>query len=324
MPSSPETKILPRPQPDVGTWIEVRVSSEDATALEPVAILFDRLGRGGAVLEETPESGAFLLKTYLPDDEAGVTAQVEVEIGLALLRRAYPSLGEPSFRRLDPADWTEAWKRGYRTQHIGRSLVIVPSWEAYTPRPGEHVLHLDPGMAFGTGLHETTRLCLELLEEYLTPGCRVLDLGTGSGILAIAAALLGADAVLALDADPQAVRVAEENVRRNRVEGRIHVRQATLLGGEGGEWEPPVLPLEEAGGPFHLAVVNILADVIVGLLRAGLAGWLVGGGALIASGIVAEQVGEVARAAQEAGLEVAERRTSGSWAALVGRRRLTA
>jgi len=320
MPSGPEAGKAPRHDSKAAGWIEVQMPSEDPGALEAVAALFDRLGRGGAVLEQPADGGPILVKTYLTTDQAAAAVRVEVEIGLALLQKVHPSLGEPAFRPMHRDDWAEAWKQGYHTQHIGRSLVVVPSWETYAPQPGQRTIHLDPGMAFGSGLHETTRLCMELLEAFLVPGSQVLDVGTGSGILAIAATLLEAGPVVALDTDPQAVEVAKENVRRNHAEEAIEVRWATVPGGEGGEWEAPVLGPEEAGAPFDLIVVNILADVAAGMIGAGLPRWLSPGGLLIVSGIILEQAGETGEAMQEMGLELLERRDSGAWTALVGQR----
>ncbi|MBC7223549.1 MAG: 50S ribosomal protein L11 methyltransferase, partial [Anaerolineae bacterium] len=283
MPSSPE--------PHGPEWIEVTVAcpASDVEAQQAVAALFQRWGQGGAVLEEAPGEEHIRLKTYLPADSPGAAVRKEVEIGLALLRHLYPHLGEPVFRHLAQDDWAQAWKRAYQLQRIGRSLVIVPSWEPYAPRAGEHVVRLDPGLAFGTGLHETTRLCLALLEVHLRPGARLADVGTGSGILAIAAARLGAAQVVALDADPIAVRAARENVARNQVKGVVQVRWGTVPGGEENPWGAPVLGYEEVGGPFHLVLVNILAEAVIQMLRTGLVGWLAPGGLLIASGMLTRQ-----------------------------------
>jgi len=321
MPSSPEAldEASP-PTPESLAWVEVSIASTALEALAAAVPLFERWGRGGAVLEEVPGEGRACLKTYLPADPSGERAREELALGLALLQRLYPDLPEPTFRRLEPDDWAEAWKQAYRTQHIGRTLAIVPSWEAYAPRPGERVVRLDPGLAFGTGLHETTRLCLELLEAHLQPGTRLLDVGTGSGILAIAAAALGAAQVVALDADPLAVRAARGNVARNGLEGAVQVQWGTVPGGEDNEWGAPVLGLEGLGGPFQGVVANILAEPVVRMLRAGLPGWLVPGGVLIASGFLVRQEAHVAQTFREGGLAVVERREAGEWAALVGQK----
>ncbi len=321
MPSSPDAPEGAHPPTSESlAWVEVVLTSTSPEALGAAVPLLERWGQGGAVLEEIPGEGGFRLKAYLPADPAGERAREELTLGLALLQRLYPDLSEPTFRRLEPDAWAEAWKRAYRTQHIGRTLAIVPSWEDYAPRPGEHVVRLDPGMAFGTGLHETTRLCLELLEEHLWPGMRLLDVGTGSGILAIAAASLGAAQVVALDADPLAVRAARENAARNGVEGTVEVRWGTVPGGEDNEWGAPVLDLEALGGFFHGAVANILAEPVIRMLRAGLPQWLAPGGVFIASGFLVRQEPAVAEVLRASGLALAGRREAGEWAALVGRK----
>ena len=126
-------------------------------------------------------------------------------------------------------DWNEVWKRFYKPFRAGTHLVVKPTWEAYTPQPGDLIMEIDPGMAFGSGTHETTGMCLELLEQVLKPGDRVMDVGTGSGILAIGAALLGSQDVLAVDIDPTAVKVAKENIAQNHLENRIRATVGNLL-----------------------------------------------------------------------------------------------
>jgi ribosomal protein L11 methyltransferase len=184
--------------------------------------------------------------------------------------------------------------------------VIVPQWQAYTPVPAEIVITLDPGMAFGTGTHPTTRLCLEALERVLSPGMRVLDLGTGSGVLAIAAAKGGAARVLALDIDDLAVAAARENVRANGVSDVVRVGAGSLDG---------------AGEGYDLVLVNILARVICALLDEGLAQALQPGGIVVASGIIDDQEPEVREALAKSKIEVIERVVECDWVALVGQRR---
>jgi ribosomal protein L11 methyltransferase len=224
--------------------IEVSLSGLDDEATPAVISLFDQWGRGGAVVEQAPgKKGGTTLKTYLlsEDDES----LRQIEIGLALLDRARHTstpgdstaihlLPKPRIRFLSEKDWAEAWKTHYDVLRVGRRLVIKPTWRDYDRLPDDLVIELDPGMAFGSGLHPTTRLCLEALEDYLQPGTRVLDVGTGSGILAIAAARLGASQVLALDSDPLAVRVADENVVLNGVESVVRIEVGTVKIGESG------------------------------------------------------------------------------------------
>jgi len=206
-------------------------------------------------------------------------------------------------RHIAEADWAEAWKQHLRVLHIGRRIVVRPSWLTYTPDEGEVVVVLDPGMAFGTGLHPTTQMCLMALEEHLRPGMRLLDLGTGSGILAIAGAKLGAGSVLALDTDPQAVAVAAENVRHNGVADRVRVAEGSLA---------------QVDDRFDLVVVNILAVVIIEMLEQGLARRVAPGGRLILAGLIADQEPDVAEALRRAGLEPVERRQIDDWVGLVG------
>jgi ribosomal protein L11 methyltransferase len=191
-------------------------------------------------------------------------------------------------RRVREEDWAHAWKRFFRVERIGRRLVVCPSWRRHRPAPGEVVLRLDPGMAFGTGQHPTTRLCLALLEDYVRPDARVLDVGTGSGILAIAAALLGASEVLALDIDPVAVRVAEANAAANGVGERVRVLQGTLDG------------RGPASGRYDCIVANISAEATLEMAPALVAA-LRAGGVAIVSGITAGRAEECAEALTAAG-----------------------
>jgi len=181
--------------------------------------------------------------------------------------------------------------------------VIKPPWQEHKSQPGEVVIELDPGMAFGTGLHPTTQMCLQALEEHLGPGAKVLDLGTGSGILAIAAAKLGAGYVLALDNDPLAVRAAQANVQSNGVQNIVSVELGSL---------------DKATDRFDLLFVNILARVIIELAGQGLMDRVRPTGLLIAAGIIEEQEAEVTAALREQGLEIVERRQEKDWVTLVG------
>ena len=185
--------------------------------------------------------------------------------------------------------------------------MIKPSWQEHQPRPDEVVIELDPGMAFGTGLHPTTRMCLQALEEHLKPGAKVLDLGTGSGILAIAAAKLGAGSVLALDNDPLAVKAVRANVQSNGVQDLVTVELGSL---------------DKATEEFELVLVNILARVIIELADQGLVDRVRPTGLMIAAGIIEEQEAEVAAALVEHGMGIVERRREKDWVTLVGGWRL--
>jgi ribosomal protein L11 methyltransferase len=310
-------------------WLEISVST-DGEAAEAVVELFNRYGHGQAVIEtpldcfeheldEATQSATAVIKTYLPLDASSAQVRQRLEEGLWHLAQLYP-IPEPEIRELDEEGWAEAWKQQYHRLRIGRRTVIVPAWETYEPGSGEVVIRLEPGMAFGTGLHPTTRLCLEAMETAVLPGNRVLDVGTGSGVLAIAAALLAAGSVIALDADPVAVRVASENVAANGVAGQVEVWHGSLPGGESVPLSFAVegsLPLLEAG-EFDLVVVNILAPVIAGMAPA-LAARTRLGGRLIAAGLIAEQETAVVDALQSQGLQIAGRSQEEDWVCLVAK-----
>jgi ribosomal protein L11 methyltransferase len=298
--------------------IEITLSGLSEEAARAVIDLFEQWGRGGAVIEEIAGDRAETrVKTYLLAEDDNSLRQIE--IGLELLARAGQgaapggsatagrSLPGPEIRFLAETDWAEAWKTSYQVLHVGRRLVIKPTWRGYTPQPGEVIIEIDPGLAFGSGLHPTTRLCLEALESYVRPGEAVLDVGTGSGILAIAAARLGASHVLALDTDPLAIQVAGENVHLNQVTSTVQVRPGSI--------PVPASQLPGAG----LIVANILAETIVELSPA-LAANLLPGGLLIASGIIAERADRVAASLAEHGLSPVEERRDGDWVALIARR----
>lgn len=200
-------------------------------------------------------------------------------------------------------DWAEYWKRFYKPLRLGKRLVVRPSWEAYKALPDDLVIDLDPGMAFGTGTHESTALCVELIERHYQGG-KVLDLGTGSGILAIAAAKLGAQEVLAIDIDPLAVRTAQENVDNNKLASVITVRRGDLLQG--------------IEGSFDFAVANILADVII-MLCVPLKRQLKPGAVFVCSGIIRDREDDVRAALEAAGYAPLERLLKGEWVALAVR-----
>jgi len=230
-----------------------------------------------------------------------------LEEALWHLGQIYP-IPDPQFRELAERDWAAAWKKHYPLMRIGRRIVVKPPWLEHSPGSEEVVIELDPGMAFGTGIHPTTQMCLAELEERLGAGVRVLDLGTGSGILAIAAAKLGAAKVLALDTDPIAVEVARANVIANGVERIVEVQLGSL----------GALDLEPWA--FDLMAVNILAEVIVALVKEGLLTHLERDGLIIAGGIIETREKEVAAALQRAGLAITGRRRERDWVTLVGRR----
>lgn len=198
-------------------------------------------------------------------------------------------------------DWSECWKQYYKPFRAGKHLVIKPSWENWNAAPGDLIIELDPGMAFGTGTHETTAMCVEMIEKHYHGG-KVLDVGTGSGILAIAAARLGADSVLGVDIDPMAVRVAQENVEKNGLSREIDIRQGDLVAG-----------LDNVQCQF--AVANILADVIA-LLAAPLKAHLTANATFVCSGILKEREQDVVDVLTRNGYQLFDRMQKGDWVAL--------
>ena len=198
-------------------------------------------------------------------------------------------------------DWSECWKQYYKPFRAGQHLVIKPSWENWNAAPGDLIIELDPGMAFGTGTHETTAMCVEMIEKHYHGG-KVLDVGTGSGILAIAAARLGADSVLGVDIDPMAVRVAQENVEKNGLSREIDIRQGDLVAG-----------LDNVQCEF--AVANILADIIA-LLAAPLKAHLTANATFVCSGILKEREQDVVDVLTRNGYQLFDRMQKGDWVAL--------
>jgi len=301
-------------------WVEVSVVVDAETA-EAVNALFEQHGDGGAVVEEVPlqpglvderelrdapapEGGLAVrrvIKAFLPaGDEARLEALRQALWHLSQLR----PLPEPEIRELGPADWAEAWKSGYQVLTVGPRMRIVPSWIPYEPAPGEVTITLDPGMAFGTGLHPTTQLCLQALEDLIVPGMRVLDVGTGSGILAIAAAKLGAAEVLGLDIDMIAVRTARENMQLNGVDSVVRVERGSVDTAD--------------HGAYDLVLANILAEINA-RLAPDLARHTAPQGWLVASGILDTREPVVTQAFAAAGLEVARCWQQEDWLALGAR-----
>jgi ribosomal protein L11 methyltransferase len=325
------------------SWLELSVECEQE-AVESVSELFATIGYNGGVAVEQPFIGSpdgpeyvidlnvpVVVRTYIPADEHAAGARERVERGLwalGMLRE----VGQLQTRSLEEEDWANAWKVHYPIRRIGERWVIVPSWLAYEPQPGDLVLELDPGMAFGTGLHPTTQLCLRLIERYGQAGQRALDLGCGSGILAIGLAKLGATSVLAVDNDPIAVAATAENVERNGT-AQVEVVEGSLGSGTdlphwlGSDWGTNQRAAAAAKGPvtlrpnaeFDLIAANILANVHV-LLANDLSQALRPGGILVTSGIIANRAQDVEQAFAEAGLVPLERLEEGDWVALVHRR----
>jgi ribosomal protein L11 methyltransferase len=315
-------------------WLELSVTC-DPEAVEAVSELFSRHVEGGVAIEEpydlrddgqahVPVPGAPVsVRAYVPADAAGEEARARVEEGLWYLGRIdLGKVGSLAVRQVAEEDWANAWKEHYHVLHLGRRTVIKPSWRDYEPAPGEVIVELDPGMAFGTGLHPTTRSCLVVLEATIRPGDRVLDVGTGSGILALAALKLGAERVLAMDVSDVAVAAARANAAANSVAERLDVRHATLEGAAGEPYFPLPPGLSVLGpeiGEYDLVLANIIARVIAQLAPA-LVRAVRPGGTLVASGIIAERLHEAEDPLRAAGLSVVERVQDGDWVTLLARR----
>ena len=240
--------------------------------------------------------GRASLRAYLGEQEdaaAAVRAAADAFIAAGVAASV-------SRREVDEQDWAEAWKEHFHVERFGR-VVVVPSWRTYDPQEGDIVITLDPGMAFGTGQHETTRMCLEALDARVRPTVRVLDAGCGSGILSIAAAKLGAREVLAVDIDPDCVRITRENAEQNAA---ADIVRALQVAPDDYGWA--------AGQRFDVIVANIIAATIIDLTPV-FAEALEAGGRLIASGIIGAREDEVLRTLVGAGLQVDSVRAMGEW-----------
>lgn len=294
-------------------WLEVSVTADEEAAEAVSDFLRPYAYRGGVAIEQlgdpgSPEPDALLpevtVKIYIPGDEDKPALRRQLREALYMMGRIYP-IPAPQFKILADQDWSSAWREKFKPFRVSRRLWIQPSWQELERVPdGAIALTLDPGMAFGTGLHPSTQMCLQALEEMLTPGDTVLDVGTGSGILAIAAAKLGASRVVAFDVDRLATVAARENVIRNNVANQVAIYQGTLAALRTKQWD--------------FVVVNILAPVIISLLGEGaLLDYVTADGRLVLSGIIEDQSVQVENAIAGANGELCRSLVTRDWVTLV-------
>lgn len=299
-------------------WLEL-VVEVDHEAVEPVSEVFARYGyQEGVVIEEPfvqerdgdnlaiDLSRPFTVRTFV------AAADID-EQTLDAIRQALWFVGrmrhvsEMRIERRREEDWANAWKDHYQPVRVGKRVVVRPPWREYEAQPEDIVIELDPGMAFGTGTHPTTRLCMMALEEAIEPSQRVLDVGTGSGVLAIAAVRLGAASVDAVDIEPVSVRAAKENRDRNGVHDALRVEVGSVGTDE---------PFE---GTYDLVLANIIARILIELGE-GIVPHVAEGGTLVLSGIIETKEDAVRQWFEPRGFELVKRSQMEDWVALVYRR----
>jgi ribosomal protein L11 methyltransferase len=299
-------------------WLELAVTC-DGEAVEPVSELFASHGfNQGVAIEEAftqdPDGDNFavdstrpvIVRTFL--NAADVAPETIEEIRQALWHLGrLRSISDLQVTERQEEDWANAWKEHYSVHRVGRRVLVKAPWHDYDPAPNEIVVELDPGMAFGTGLHPSTQLAMIGIEDELKPGDRLLDVGTGSGVLATAAALLGASAVDGVDVEPVAVRSARENADRNGVGTVVHIEQGSV-----GAEEP-------FQGEYDLVVANIIARILIEL-ASSLVKAVRPGGTLILGGIIDVKEAAVREKFNEVGLRLARREEYEDWVSLVLRK----
>ncbi|KAB7708723.1 50S ribosomal protein L11 methyltransferase [Bacillus aerolatus] len=311
-------------------WSEISIQTTNE-AVEPISNILHEAGASGVVIEDPfelmreredqfgeiyelnphdyPEEGVVIVKAYLPvnsflaETAEGITESIKnlAEYNIDIGRN------EMSMTEVNEEDWATAWKQYYNPVKISEKFTIVPTWEQYEPvSTDELIIELDPGMAFGTGTHPTTVMCLQALERFVKPADYVVDVGTGSGVLSIGAALLGAEKVTALDLDEVAVASARENIQLNRVEEIVSVSKNNLLDG-----------IEEQA---DVVVANILAEVIISF-TGDVAKVVKQGGYFISSGIIGQKRDEVKSAVIAAGFEIEETVLMEDWVAIIAKKK---
>jgi ribosomal protein L11 methyltransferase len=297
-------------------WVEVSFSLS-SELVEPVADLLTRLTSGGISItgdlqQPAADQERLIVAAYLSYDDQLESAKRRIEEGIWHLSQISP-IPPPVYRAVEEEDWTTVWRRHYSPIAVGRRLLIQPAWLGRPTSDERLPILIEPGMAFGTGLHPTTRLTLGALEDHLQPGMRVADVGCGSGILSIAAGLLGAGPILSLDNDPTAVEVAVQNLEANGMTGRARVVLGSL---------PELRESARMSGlGFDIILANILLDVIRHMLAEGLVDCLAPTGVMVLSGILDVQEAELLGACRVAGLALLESRAEADWRAIILKRK---
>lgn len=282
----------------------------DSESTEPICEAFRRYGCERILVEEIDPSGPhprLLVKAYAPNDDARNRLTTNMQVVVRLLSLLRP-VGDLQTRLLREEDWALAWRNQYTVQHLGKRLVVCPSWLTYEPKDEEVLVRLDPGMAFGTGVHPTTRMCLRALDNLVQSGMRVADVGSGSGILSIAAARLGAAGVLALDVDCVAVKVALENVEANGVSDIVEVAEGAL------RHDP-----DQPSPDYDLIVANITLNPIVDLAP-HIVNSLAHNGIIILSGLLRDQRPTALKAFESLGAFFESQAAADDWLTLVLRK----
>lgn len=309
-------------------WIEVTIKTT-TEAVEAITNILDELRTGGVMIEDPKDflfqknneldwdyveeevfnkSGqdGVLIKTYISEERNVVEVVENIKHRVLSLRDFGIDIGEGSVSlgQVNESDWANEWKKYYKPTKIGQRIVVKPTWEDYKRENGELIIELDPGMAFGTGTHETTSMCIRELEKYVNADSKVFDIGCGSGILAIAAAKLGAKEVLAVDLDEVAVKVSKENVEENNVSDSVEVRHGNLM--------------DVVKDRADVVVANIIADIIK-ILAKDVHNFMKKDAVFISSGIILDKVEEVKESLIENGFEIIDIKKLGEWSAIVSK-----
>ena len=309
-------------------WIEVTIKTT-TEAVEAITNILDNERTGGVIIEDPKDflfqkkneldwdyveeevfnkSGqeGVLIKTYISEERNVMEVIENIKQKVLGLKEFGIDIGEGSVSlgQVKEEDWANEWKKYYKPTKVGQKIVVKPTWEEYEEQDGDLIIELDPGMAFGTGTHETTSMCIRELEKYVDETKRVFDIGCGSGILAIAAAKLGAKEVVAGDLDEVAVKVSKENCEENNVSDKVIVKHGSLF--------------EVVEGKADVIVANIIADIIK-ILAKDVSEFLTEDGVFISSGIILAKIDEVVEALEQNGFEIVEIIKLGEWSAIVSK-----